>query len=70
MDAWNTAVEFLLIGDRAKELAEAHPLTGAGGAGGAGGAANRTALRLGWHPRPWPCGPGPAPGGDMAAGSR
>jgi hypothetical protein len=27
MDAWDTAVQFLLIGDRAQSLAEAHPLT-------------------------------------------
>jgi hypothetical protein len=27
MDAWDTAVQFLLIDDRAQVLAEAHPLT-------------------------------------------
>jgi hypothetical protein len=27
MDAWQTAVQFLLIDDRAQVLADAHPLT-------------------------------------------
>jgi hypothetical protein len=27
MDAWDTAVQFLLIDDRAQVLADAHPLT-------------------------------------------
>jgi hypothetical protein len=27
MDAWQTAVQFLLIDDRAQVLAEAHPMT-------------------------------------------
>jgi hypothetical protein len=29
-DAWNTAIEFLLIDDRAAALASAHPLTADG----------------------------------------
>jgi hypothetical protein len=33
MDAWDMAVQFLLIDDRAQVLAEAHPLTGDGQCG-------------------------------------
>jgi hypothetical protein len=36
MDAWRTAVEFLLIDDRAQLLAEAHPLTEDGWCGWCG----------------------------------
>ena len=30
MDVWDEAVQFLLIGDRARQLAERHPLTADG----------------------------------------
>jgi hypothetical protein len=33
MDAWETAVQFLLIGDRAQSLAEAHPMLADGRCG-------------------------------------
>ena len=44
MDAWHTAVEFLLVDDRAEVLARGHPLTTEGRCGRCGSGC--TAARL------------------------
>ena len=49
LDAWDSAVEFLLVDDRARNLARTHPLMVDGRAPHAPGVA---ALLPSWRPRP------------------